>query len=251
MLDHLNRTRKTADRRAATGVAVSVALHVAVIALLAYGIGTAARERESYRMEEIAESGTGAGPAGGGVPAVVSRYSIPPLDLRAARLGPHVAARLPDTLELGRAVPIHLMIAPEQIAPDSVLHVETPAGAPITLRLSRTREATLHGPGFVVEPLTPALQVADRARPTEWLWTVTPTKAGTQPLSLRIDAVASVDRFERVVTLASLPGEVVVRATAIQRASRFFSHHWTWLSLLTLVALAGWARAMLDRRAAA
>jgi hypothetical protein len=251
MLDHLTRTRHTSDRRTAAGVGVSIALHLAVIALLAYGIGTAARESGSPQLEEIAGTASGGRQVGIGGPEAVSRYSVPPLDLRAAELGPRVSARLPDTLELGRAVPIHLMIAPEQIAPDSVLHVTTPAGGPIELRLSRTREATLHGPGFVVEPLTPAMQVADRARPTEWLWTVTPTKAGTQPLSLRIDAVGSVDRFERVVTLASLPGEVFVRTTAIQRASRFFSHHWTWLSLLVIVALAGWARATLDRRAAA
>jgi hypothetical protein len=42
---------------------------------------------------------------------------------------------------------------------------------------------------------------------------------------------------------------VVVRATTIQRLSRFFSHHWTWLSALTLVALAGWLRAVLAHRA--
>jgi hypothetical protein len=251
MLDHLTRTRHAPDQRTAAGVGVSIALHLAVIVLLAYGIGTAARESGSVPMEEISGTASGERQVGIGGPEAVSRYSVPPLDLRAAELGPRVAARLPDTLELGRAVPIHLMIAPEQIAPDSVLHLRTPAGGPIELRLSRTREATLHGPAFVVEPLTPAMQVADRARPTEWLWTVTPTKAGTQPLSLRIDAIASVDRFERVVTLATLPGEVFVRTTAIQRASRFFSHHWTWLSLLTLVALVGWARAMLDRRAAA
>jgi hypothetical protein len=251
MLDHLTRTRHRPDQRTAAGVAVSVALHASVIVLLAYGIGTAAREGGSAGPDSFSDGGRGARQSGIGGPAVVSRYSVPPLDLRAAELGPHVSARLPDTLELGRAVPIHLVIAPEQIAPDSVLRVKTPAGAPVSLRLSHAREATLHGPGFVVEPLTPALQVADHARPTEWLWSVTPTKAGAQQLSLRIDAIASVDRFERVVTLASLPGEVFVRATAIQRASRFFSHHWTWLSLLVVVALVGWARAMLDRRAAA
>jgi hypothetical protein len=58
-----------------------------------------------------------------------------------------------------------------------------------------------------------------------------------------------VDGFDRVVTLATLPSTVVVRATTIQRLSRFFSHHWTWLSALILVALAGWLRAVLAHRA--
>lgn len=251
MLDHLTTPRKRDGQRTTAGIAVSIALHAALITLLAYGVGAAGHDR----VGTDAASGPGPvddtrGGAGGiGGPITISRLAVSPLDLRAAELALRIAPRLPDTLELGRAVPVRLLLPAARISPDSLLRVETASGAPVTLHLSHTRLATLHGRRFVVEPLTPGLQVADEARATEWLWRVTPTEAGTQPLSLRLDAVARVDGLDRVVTLADVPGQVVVRATAIQRASRFFSHHWTWLSLLTLVALAGWMRATLDRRA--
>lgn len=250
MLDHLTRPRNHPSPRTATGVAVSLALHAALIALVVYGVGAAATDGGTAGSDDaIPVVGTSA-PGGIGGPIDISRYSIPTLDLRHAELTPRVAANLPDTLELGRAVPIRFLLPAERIASDSLLRVRTPAGAAVVVRLSDTRQASLNGSRFVVEPLTPEMQVTNRVRPTEWLWRVTPTEAGTQPLSLQLDAIASVDGFERVVTLALLPAEVVVRATSIQRASRFFSHHWTWLSLLTLVALAGWWRAALDRRTA-
>jgi hypothetical protein len=152
----------------------------------------------------------------------------------------------PDTLELGRPVPIRFVLPPELAPEESQDRVSLPEG-PRAVRLSRTRGVFLRARGMVTEPRAPALQLVDSARPTEWLWRVTPTEAGTQPLELRLDAVAEVDGARHVVTLASLGGEVVVRETPVQRASRFFSHHWTWLSLLTVVALVGWARAALRR----
>ena len=251
MLDHLTATRKRSVPRTATGLAVSITLHALLGALLLYGIGTAGSEIRnppvssdtlSAALDESALQGISG-------PLEDTRWAVPTLDIRAAALAPGVSPNLPDTLELGRAVPIRFLLPAERIAPDSLLRVETAAGSRVEMRLSHTRQATLIGRRFMVEARTPELQVADDARPTEWLWNVTPTEAGTQSLSLRLDAVASVDGFERVVTLATLPSTVVVRATTIQRASRFFSHHWTWLSVLTLVALAGWLRAVLERRA--
>jgi hypothetical protein len=220
-----------------------------LVVLLIYGIGTAttSHARGGGEQDGIPAAST-AGESGIGGPIEIARYSTPTLDLRHESLASAGSSRLPDTLELGRAVPIRFYLPAERIAPDSLLDLRTAAGAPISVSLSHTRLATLHGGHFLVEPLTPALQVTNPVRPTEWLWNVTPTEVGAQPLTLRVDAIARVDGAERVVTLATLPGEVVVSATAIQRASTFFSHHWTWLSLLVVVALAGWLRATLDRR---
>ncbi len=250
MLDHLTKERRRPGARTATGLAVSLALHGSLIALLVYGIGTAATSNEggAGERDRIPAAST-TGESGIGGPIEIARFSTPTVDLRHAALASAGSTRIPDTLELGRAVPIRFYLPAERIAPDSLLDLKTAAGAPISVALSHTRLATLQGGRFLVEPLTPALQVTNPVRPTEWLWNVTPTEVGAQALTLRVDAIARVDGAERVVTLATLPGEVVVSATAIQRTSTFFSHHWTWLSLLVVVALAGWLRATLDRRA--
>lgn len=248
MFDHLTRERRRPESRTATGVAVSLTLHAALIALVIYGIGAAATSNDgggSGRAVPVASTG---GESGIGEPLEIARFSTPTLDLRHAELAPVGSTRLPDTMELGRPVPVRFYLPAERIAPDSLLDLETAAGAPVAVTLSHIRLATLTGKRFLVEPLTPALQVTNDVRPTEWLWNVTPTQAGAQSLTLRVDALASVDGEERVVTLATLPREVVVSTTAIQRASTFFSHHWTWLSLLVLVALAGWLHATLERR---
>ena len=250
MLDHLTTTRKHSGPRTATGLAVSITLHALLGALLLYGVGTAGSElRNPPSSSDTTVAVSESDLHGIGGPLEETRWAVPTLDIRAAALAPGVSPNLPDTLELGRAVPIRFVLPAERIAPDSLMQVETASGARVEMRLSHTWQATLNGRRFMVEALTPELQVADKSRPTEWLWNVTPTEAGTQSLSLRLDAVASVDGFERVVTLATLPSTVVVRATAIQRATRFFSHHWTWLSALTLVALTGWLRAVLVQRA--
>ena len=250
MLDHLSATRTRPGPRTATGLAVSLTLHLLLGALLLYGVGTAGNELRTPPVSTdstIALSESDLHGIGG--PLEETRWAVPTLDIRTAALTPNLSPNLPDTLELGRAIPIRFVLPAERIAPDSLLQVVTASGSLVEMRLSHTRQATLNGPRFMVEARSPELQVADRVRPTEWLWNVTPTEAGTQSLSLRLDAVASVDGFDRVVTLATLPSTVVVRATTIQRLSRFFSHHWTWLSALTLVALAGWLRAALAHRA--
>lgn len=252
MLDHLTNPRRAGGRRSAVGLAVSLVLHGALAILVLYGIGAAASDHrtpaDATHAPSIAES-----PAGNGIggPITTSRYAVPTLDLRLAELAPVTTGGLPDTMELGRKVPIRFLLPADRVGPDSILSVQTASGDSIALRLSDTRQATLNGAHFVVEPLTPGLQVTNRVRPSEWLWHVTPTEAGTQPIALQLDAIAKVDGHERVVTLAYLPTEVVVHATRIQRISRFFSYHWTWLSLLTLVALAGWLRMALARRLAA
>jgi hypothetical protein len=168
--------------------------------------------------------------------------ALPPELLEAARIPP-VAARLPDTLELGRPEVIRFAIPPDRTPPRAEFVMLGARGERQSVVLRPARLAALYGDELVVEPAAPPLQVTGPARRTEWHWTITPTEPGPRAVYLQLDAPAVVDGEERIVTIARLEQEVFVRMTRLQRLSRFFAANWTVLVAVTLLAVAGWARA--------
>jgi hypothetical protein len=94
----------------------------------------------------------------------------------------------------------------------------------------------------VVEPQTPALQIADSATATEWRWTVTPTEPGTMRLAAELSVMHYRRGQERIASLRGLQKDVHVRAGWGQQVSRFFAAHWFWVLLFTVVVTTGWLR---------
>jgi hypothetical protein len=267
MFEQLNRLQEPATRRAAGGLAVSVLFHgVLLVALLSAGEAA----REGRAVPEAARRGPAtvasvegapargiAGEDGGVVPDAVEAASpaidlaLPPLTLPGEVLAaaniPRLTPRLPDTLELGRAHTLRLALPRNRLPEDSVVFLPDAAIGISRVRIARAWQVTLYGADLVVEPRTPPLQLTDSLRRTEWQWTITPTQPGPRTVFLQIDAPAEVNGQPAVVTLQRMQQQVYVHATALQRVSRFFARHWTWLSLLGVAAALGWARARLRR----
>lgn len=260
MFDHLNRKHERRPKRTAGGVAVSVLVHLGVLALVLYladraGSGAAPRASYPQETEQTLEIGGTYPYAGGGVGpgADTARLGVtlPADQLQEAEV-PGMAARVPDTLELGRPHPMRVALPPNRLSPDRVLTMRGLGGAGVRqVRFTPHREVTLTGPDLVVIPETPTLRVLDEREETEWRWSVTPTEPGLHTVQLQLDAVAQIDGEPRVVTLQRVDREIVVRATPLQHVSRFFAQHWTWLSVLALLLLVHLARARREPAATA
>ncbi|MDQ3309546.1 MAG: hypothetical protein M3497_05415, partial [Gemmatimonadota bacterium] len=77
-----------------------------------------------------------------------------------------ILIQAPDTMRLGQRYDVLVSLPP-------IL-----AGPGARNGISPIRQATLAGENVVVDPRTPALQLADSAAPTVWRWTVTATEPG-------------------------------------------------------------------------
>jgi hypothetical protein len=266
MFEQLNRLRGPGKPGGASALAVSVLFHLVLLAAL-LSAGEATREGRSgpeaarrgpamvAAVEGAPERGVGADdgnlsaaaePASPTINLALPPVTLPTEVLSAADI-PRLTPRLPDTLELGRAHTLRLAIPRNRLPADSVVFLTDPVVGISRVRIARAWQVTLHGADLVVEPRTPPLQLTDSVRRTEWQWTITPTQPGPRTVFLQVDAPAEVNGQPAVVTLQSLRQEVYVHATALQRVSRFFARHWTWLSLLGVAAALGWARARLRR----
>lgn len=267
MVDRWTRFHERGSGRALGGLGVSVLVHLAVIAGVLYATGEVRRSmRDPGPRSHVANESTGPvrltgqqRPPGApvdstlpeaGSPAAMQLaapdMTLPPELLRAARIPP-VLARLPDTLELGRPEVIRFAVPRDRTPPDAEFVMVGARGERQTVRLSRARLAALYGDELVVEPASPPLQVSSPGRATEWHWTVTPTAPGLREVFLQLDAPAVVDGEERIVTIARVRQEVLVRETTLQRLSGFFATYWTVLVGMTLLALWSAARGRMRR----
>ena len=189
----------------------------------------AGRERTLVLREPLAP--------GGELPAGEPSTAAEPL-FRAATLA------LPDTMRVGEAHPVRLRLQPSRAGRASARAETEPR-----LRLTAARAATLDGEGFRVQATTPPLQVSTASPAPTWAWTVRPTTPGRQRLVLRLEAVADSADSARIVTLARIEQEVVVRPTPAQRLAEWGGRLWKWLLVFALAALWSWLQARRRQRA--
>ena len=94
----------------------------------------------------------------------------------------------------------------------------------------------------MIEPRTPALQLADSAASTTWRWMVVPREAGKSRLAAEVSVVHYRDGEERIAYMRGLQKNVHVRASWAQQVSGFFAANWFWVLLFTLASTTGWLR---------
>lgn len=191
------------------GIPVALLIHaVALVGLIRFGALGSAPAPAARGM-----GGGGAGPA---------LRAEGPAEVKAPWLPDSVAVRAPDTLWLDRPRAVALTLAP----------VPGDAGP---VRLTDVRHAALDAPTFLVEPGTPALQLADSSARLTWTWIVTPTEPGLQRLRVHLEGVVEVRGRPRRATLYTARRDVVVAASRAQRVAGFAARNWWWLGLLALL----------------
>jgi hypothetical protein len=115
----------------------------------------------------------------------------------------------PKKMLLGRAYFIEVLIQPVGInetadSVDVILRGSIGPGAimpgdPILtnvvddIAVSPLMEATLQGSGYAIEGHTPTKQLVASGDPTKWVWSVTPTKAGHEPIILSVSQIQTIN----------------------------------------------------------
>lgn len=141
---------------------------------------------------------------------------------------------------------VELLLSPEQST--EVLKAQL-AGADeasvqtaVDIKVSPRMEATLTGPGFSVEALTPPEQVVSRSGVTRWSWSVTPTTPGSQFLHLSLSARIEVEGRDTPFVVRTFDRVIEVEVTAMQQAKALVSEHGQWLWSTVLVPAFFWWR---------
>lgn len=84
---------------------------------------------------------------------------------------------------------------------------------PGELKVSEIMVATLTGIGFKIDPLAPIEHPMSESKPTSWEWQIQALKAGKQPLTLKLEAVVSINGKERNYQIETFSTEIIVSVT--------------------------------------
>lgn len=168
---------------------------------------------------------------------------------RLADLDPGILAfNPPGAMKLGEVVRVEARIAPQSagVSPEAL---EEGMGGEVlrdSLRLSTEMTVKLVGAGFAITPLSSETQVIDPTGPTLWRWDVSPTAAGTQPLTLLVSARVQLPGYGIVAKdLPVYERQVVVKVSLGQRLATFANDHLEWIVTGLLVPVAIW---LINRR---
>ena len=147
----------------------------------------------------------------------------------------------PEQMRQGRVERVRVAIA-QRGGLDAQLRALAPgAGDAVILDLETTpfMEVDLQGPAFIVVSLQAGDTAEQLLRPTAlWQFDVTPERAGTHSLHLRVAMrIPLPDRDERV-SLPALERTVRVKVDAAYGGRRFIHAHWQWV-VATAAGLGG------------
>lgn len=151
-----------------------------------------------------------------------------------------VAFNTPRFINIEETVSIHVALSPSEGEAVLLERVEGPGEKVASdLQVGNNMEARLSGEGFKIVPVTRERQ-AVASGVTEWIWDVTPLRAGKHQLTLTIDALISVNGQTIPKTLRTFRKPIEVDVTVGQRLGGWLSEHGKWAWTTLLLPLFGW-----------
>lgn len=188
-------------------------------------------------------------------PKVESPLSLVDKLLKRLDLG-NLAFNTPAAMKLGDTAEVALLLSVKEevevlkatLAAKSGDPVETAEG----VRVAPEMEASLVGPGFSIEAVTPVKQAVSTLQPTRWAWSVTPTKDGTQKLHLTLSARIKVEGKDTPYVVQTFSREIEVKVELTDVALGLLKEHgeWLWTGVLVPVGLWLWNRRKKKKAAA-
>jgi hypothetical protein len=178
------------------------------------------------------------------VPPAISGLSQPPslVDLALDNLSEaNLAFTAPSEIGLGEVRLIELAVSPSASAKDllDTLEGRTEADT-VQARVSSIMTATLKGPAFEIEAITPETQAISFSEPTRWEWYATPIHPGLQQLRLALSARIEVEGTPTTRSIETFRRDITVHVPWSQRIASFFAAHWQWLLTVLLLPLVRW-----------
>lgn len=110
------------------------------------------------------------------------------------------------------------------------------------VRLANRMKATLVGPGFEIQPLTPEVQAVGARNITKWSWNVTPTKRKKQTLTIRLDALIRLNDADSPEEIKSFNRDIEVTVSLPKYLLSVYRRNWQWFwsTLLIPIGIAIW-----------
>ena len=190
----------------------------------------------------VAASGYGMG-AGKG-PASSSEYEnlFEEIDRKLASLPlANIAFNTPETIPMGEAAVIELMVSLHET--EEKLRQAIRAAGPVEtarVKVSPLLEASLAGPGFNIELVTPQQQLLSSTQRTQWRWNIEPTKSEFLELTLTLSAHLTVDGQQSTRAIQTFERTIAVDVPISYRVSHFVSANQQWLITVLILPIIGW-----------
>lgn len=136
---------------------------------------------------------------------------------------------------------IELAVSPSSSAKELLQRLEDPSDAETgQARVSSIMTATLKGPAFEIEAVTPETQAISLVEPTKWEWYAEPTRPGLHQLRLSLVAQLEVEGTEATRSIETFRRDITVAVPWTQRVAAFFASYWQWFLTVLFIPLVRW-----------
>lgn len=187
------------------------------------------------------EDGGAAEPSAGEAPQPTMREKMAEVDAQLAdALSGNLAYNRPKDMQLEQTIVLQLLLSPEmsaQALQDRVTESGSVAGAEVSI--TPRMRAELQAPdstAFTIQPLhVSPEQLVSTLEPTEWKWSVTALKEGTQRLRLMVYRLVEYEGKEYWRAVKEFEDVIQIEVTLGQRLARF---DWYWLVGIAITGLA-------------
>ena len=161
----------------------------------------------------------------------------------------------PETMRVGETKLVEVRVVPmteEEIEDDDQIRATLTANLDegedvdeivvIPLRVSTVMSARLTGNAFEIVPLTAEEQIrTSDDLYLNWIWEVTPQKAGEQRLTLYLSVVVNADGMGDKTHTTNEVRSVQVKSNPLYSVRQFFGTNWEWVATGLLLPALGWA----------
>ncbi len=173
------------------------------------------------------------------------RKSLNQVDLLLKKLDwGNIAFNSPEEMNLGEPETIKLILSGNQSIQkiEAILKKDLGVKNKISganVKISELMKAELNASesDFKIESWSDKEQAVSTTEPTEWIWKVTPKKAGKKDIHLRLSAIVKIEGSISPLNIKTFDKYINVKVTTAKMVSMFISDNWQWLWTAILVPL--------------
>jgi hypothetical protein len=157
----------------------------------------------------------------------------------------NIAFNSPEEMNVGETTTIKLILSGNQSVQKIEATLKKDLGVEdeilgAKVKIAELMKADLNASelDFKIEPLSDKEQAVSTTESTEWIWKVTPKKAGKKDIHLRLSAIIKISDSTLPHTVKTFDKYINVKVTAAKMLSIFISDNWQWLWTTILIPLA-------------
>jgi hypothetical protein len=157
----------------------------------------------------------------------------------------NIAFNSPEEMNVGESTTIKLILSGNQSVQkiEAILKKDLGVKDEILgakVKISELMKADLNASelDFKIEPLSDKEQAVSTTESTEWIWKITPKKAGKKDIHLRLSAIIKISDSTLPRTVKTFDKYINVKVTTAKILSMFISDNWQWLWTTILIPLA-------------